>query len=269
MNKFFFSFCCAFFILLYSSLFIVNDGHKAVILQFGKILKDNNQNIIFYFPGLHIKIPYLESIKIFDFRMQNTDNLGKWFITKDQKNIYVDACMKWKIINLNQFYAFSFNKDKKNITKLLKDYLNNFLYNTISHLNLNDIKLDSLSLFSIKQPFLLPLKINELKQCINKNINQKFIFKNNDINILGIQIIDIRINNIIFNESYFNSILLSMNNRLNHMIDYYRLSGVEEAEKIKSLTHIQATRILTMAKNKLIFFKKIVNFKFNQIFFSS
>ena len=52
--------------LLYTSLFIVNEGQRGIILRFGKVLRNVEGRPLVYAPGLHMKVPLIESVKILD-----------------------------------------------------------------------------------------------------------------------------------------------------------------------------------------------------------
>ncbi len=48
-----------------SSILVVNEGERAIVSRFGKILKDDGVTRI-YSPGLHLKIPMIDKIKMDD-----------------------------------------------------------------------------------------------------------------------------------------------------------------------------------------------------------
>ena len=62
--------------VLLSSILIVNEGEKAIVSRFGKILKDEGVTRI-YEPGLHIKLPMIDKIKFLDSRIQTMDGAAE------------------------------------------------------------------------------------------------------------------------------------------------------------------------------------------------
>lgn len=49
--------------VLYTSMFVVQEGQRGIVMRFGKVLRDNENKPLVYAPGLHFKIPFLESVK--------------------------------------------------------------------------------------------------------------------------------------------------------------------------------------------------------------
>ena len=47
-----------------STKFIVNQGTETALLRLGELVKDNNGNVTKYEPGIYVKIPFLDTVKI-------------------------------------------------------------------------------------------------------------------------------------------------------------------------------------------------------------
>ena len=82
-----------------NTLFVVKQTERAVMLQFGSVV---NPDIG---PGLHVKIPWVNTVRKFDARIQTEDSTPARFITLEQKMLEVDSFAKWRIINVGQFYV--------------------------------------------------------------------------------------------------------------------------------------------------------------------
>lgn len=50
--------------LLYSSIVVVSEGTRGIMLRFGKVHRDSDDKVVVYNPGLHFKIPFIDNIKI-------------------------------------------------------------------------------------------------------------------------------------------------------------------------------------------------------------
>ena len=61
-------------VVLYASLFVVQEGQRGIVLRFGKVLRDDENKPQVYSPGLHFKIPFIETVKSLDARIQTMDN---------------------------------------------------------------------------------------------------------------------------------------------------------------------------------------------------
>ena len=86
-------------LLASNSLFVVKETERAVMLQFGELVNNDIQ------PGLHVKIPWVNTVRRFDARIQTEDSLPERFLTLEQKALEVDSYAKWRIIDVGQFYV--------------------------------------------------------------------------------------------------------------------------------------------------------------------
>ena len=82
-----------------NSLFVVKETDRAVRLQFGEVV---NSDIA---PGLHVKIPWVNTVRKFDARIQTEDAPSEPFLTLEQKALEVDSYAKWRILDVGQFYV--------------------------------------------------------------------------------------------------------------------------------------------------------------------
>ena len=61
--------------LAFGSLFVVKEGHKAIVIQFGKVQRDSDTGETKVFePGLHLKLPLFDRVKHLDARIQTLDD---------------------------------------------------------------------------------------------------------------------------------------------------------------------------------------------------
>jgi|APHig6443718053_1056840.scaffolds.fasta_scaffold02221_6 modulator of FtsH protease HflC len=85
--------------VLWSSFFIVSQTERAVLLRFGKIVESDLK------PGLHMKIPYVNSVRKFDGRLMTLDSSTSRFLTLEKKALMVDAYAKWRVDDAERFYT--------------------------------------------------------------------------------------------------------------------------------------------------------------------
>ncbi|HZL58354.1 MAG TPA: protease modulator HflC [Stellaceae bacterium] len=84
-------------ILVYSSVFTVEQTEQALVLQFGKPVRPAGG------PGLHFKLPY-QDVVIYDRRILDFEPPADEVIASDQKRLVVDAYARFKISDALQFY---------------------------------------------------------------------------------------------------------------------------------------------------------------------
>ena len=85
-------------IIVSNTLFVVRETERAVMLQFGELVNSDIES------GLHVKIPWVNTVRKFDARIQTEDATPQRFLTLEQKALDVDSYAKWRIIDTGQFY---------------------------------------------------------------------------------------------------------------------------------------------------------------------
>ena len=85
-------------VVLFQSLFIVQEINQAIVLQFGDPKK------IISKAGLNFKLPFIQNVVFLDKRILNLDNAPEEVIAADQKRLIVDAIARFKIVDPLKFY---------------------------------------------------------------------------------------------------------------------------------------------------------------------
>ncbi|WP_313286377.1 protease modulator HflC [Stutzerimonas kunmingensis] len=86
-------------IVLWNSFYIVSQTERAVLLRFGRIVEPDVK------PGLHMKIPYVNSVRKFDARLLTLDTTTSRFLTLEKKALMVDSYAKWRVDDAERFYT--------------------------------------------------------------------------------------------------------------------------------------------------------------------
>jgi membrane protease subunit HflC len=84
-------------ILLLSSVFIVDERNKALVLQFGRVVAIQEE------PGLAFKLPFIQNVVMYDDRILSRDVDPIEVTPKDDRRLVVDAFARYRISDLNQF----------------------------------------------------------------------------------------------------------------------------------------------------------------------
>ncbi len=84
-------------IILLSSIFIVDERQKALVLQFGQI-KSVKEN-----PGLAFKIPFIQDVVRYDDRILALDTIPTEVTPSDDRRLVVDAFARYRISDVVQF----------------------------------------------------------------------------------------------------------------------------------------------------------------------
>ncbi|HEY0180949.1 MAG TPA: protease modulator HflC [Dokdonella sp.] len=82
-----------------SSMFVVNEGQTAILLQFGRIARTG------YAPGLHFKLPLIQQVRHFEKRVLTLDSAPERYLTSEKKDVNIDFYVKWRIADPSKFYV--------------------------------------------------------------------------------------------------------------------------------------------------------------------
>ena len=93
--------------LVFSSLFIVQETDYAIRFQLGKIVKSDYQ------PGLHWKLPFVNNVRKFENRLLTLDTDPEPMITSEQKFVDVNSFVKWRIVNVADYYTATNGGDER------------------------------------------------------------------------------------------------------------------------------------------------------------
>jgi len=80
-----------------SSVFIVDEREKALVLQFGQVKAVKEE------PGLGFKIPLIQNVVRYDDRILGMQSQPLEVISADDRRLVVDAFARWRIVNLIEF----------------------------------------------------------------------------------------------------------------------------------------------------------------------
>lgn len=89
---------------IYSSIFVVYEGTRAIKITFGKVDSDASGTAVIYEPGLHFKIPVFDRIQPLDARIQTLDERSDRFVTIEKEDLIVDSYVKWRIVDFGRYY---------------------------------------------------------------------------------------------------------------------------------------------------------------------
>ena len=65
------------FIVLSNAVFVISETQRGVLLKFGEVVNSDLE------PGLHFKIPFVDSVRKFDGRILTVDSTPERFFTQE------------------------------------------------------------------------------------------------------------------------------------------------------------------------------------------
>jgi membrane protease subunit HflC len=213
--------------LTFSSLFIVEEGQKAFVLQFSKVKRDADGNSVVYEPGLHFKYPLIERIKRLDSRIQTLDDSADRFVTAEKKDLIVDSFIKWRISDFGTYYIRTNGGNKQVAEQLLKQKVNNALRNEFG-----------------------TRTIKEIVSGERSELMQEAVEAAKSSSDLGIEVLDVRVKQINLPLEVSNFIFERMRTERLKVAKAHRSEGQEQAEIIRADVDARITVMLAEAERE-------------------
>jgi len=189
-----------------STLFVVSEFERGVKLRFGKLIESDIQ------PGLHIKLPFVDNVRIFDARILSVDAQPASFFTKEKKRLIVDSYAKWRIANVEAYYKATGGIESVARNRLA-NRVNNGLREQFGNRTLQEVVSGERDL---------------LMENITNNLNESVLEE------LGIEVIDVRVKRIDLPQEVSGPVYRRMTAEREKEARELRSTGKERAEKIRA-----------------------------------
>ena len=86
-------------VVLSNSLYVVRETQRGVLLKFGEVVDPDLQ------PGIHAKVPFVNSVRKFDGRILTVDSSPERFFTQEKKALIVDSYAKFRVTDTAKYYT--------------------------------------------------------------------------------------------------------------------------------------------------------------------
>ena len=215
-------------VLASGSLFVVKEGTRAIVIQFGKVQKDSGTEITKVFaPGLYFKVPFIDTVRHLDARVQTLDDAPDRFVTSEKKDLIVDSYVKWRINDFERYYL-STGGNRLQAEALLKQKVNNGLRSEFGTRTIPQIV------------------SGERSELMNEAMEQA----SESSDELGIEIVDVRVKQINLPLEVSNSIFQRMRAERAAVAREHRSEGQEQADIIRAEIDARVTIMLADAERK-------------------
>ena len=232
-------------IIINSAAYTVNETEQVVITQFGNPIGDPITN-----PGLHFKVPFIQTLHFFDKRFLEWDGVANQVPTKDKRYIWVDTYARWRIIDALQF--FKRLKDEDGAQTRLDDIIDGETRSSVARHDLvevvrstnratEDIQFDSEEEAAILE------EIEKGREGIIQEILERASGRVED---LGIELIDVRFKRINYVEEVQRDVFARMIAERNRIAERFRSEGEGEAARIRGERERDLKRIQSEAYRK-------------------
>ena len=215
-------------IIISNSFFIVNEKEQAIITQFGRPIGDAKVN-----PGLHWKLPLVQTVIKFDKRILEWDGAANEIPTKDNKYIFVDTFARWKISNPLQFYKSARNEALAQ--SRLDDIIDGAVRDEISNRFMSEIVRSTDREMGVYESDLDNSNNDVIKSGARKSIIESILSsvesKLAELNI-GISVADFQIKRMSYNRQVQDKLFNRMISEQNMIAEKYRAQGEGRKQEI-------------------------------------
>ena len=206
-------------VLLSMSIFVVDQRQSAIVFQLGEAIRIKSD------PGMGFKIPLLQNVRYFDSRILTLDaGEPERFITAEKKNVLVDSFVKWRIVDVKQYYV-SVGGDEARARNRLLQTVNSSMREEFGKRTINEV-------------------VSGERDKIMEVLRTK---ANNDARKIGVEVLDVRLKRVYFPLEISESVYRRMDAERKRVANELRASGAAEGEKIKADADRQREIILAEA----------------------
>ena len=205
-------------IIGYFTLFTVIEIKNAIVLQFG------DPKRVITSPGLNFKIPFIQNVIFIDNRILDIDAPAAEVIAADQKRLIVDAFVKFKIVDVLEFYKAFGNE---NVARSrISAVVNSRIRGVLGEEPLSAVLSDDRSK--------LMKQITSLVEA--------------EVSNYGVEIVDVRIKRADLPEANSLAIFRRMQTEREREAKEFRAQGAEIAQRIRSTADKEVTIIKSQAE---------------------
>lgn len=206
-------------ILLSMSMFVVDQRQNAIVFQLGEVVSVKTA------PGLYFKVPLMQNVRFFDSRILTLDTgEPERFITAEKKNVMVDSFVKWRIVDVKQYYISVGGDEMRAVTRL-KQTVNSSMREEFGKRTIHEV-------------------VSGEREQIMNVLREK---TDADARKIGVQVLDVRLKRVDFPVEISESVYRRMDAERKRVANELRASGAADGEKIKANADKQRQVILAEA----------------------
>ncbi len=204
-----------------SAVYYVDEREKAIVFQFGEIVRSNDE------PGFHFKTPLINNVKYFDSRVQTMDSDPELYLTQAKKNLVVDSFVKWRITDAANYYT-RLGGLASNARNRLAQRVNDALRREFGNRSVQQV---------------ISGDRVEIMDVVRKTTDE-------EIASLGIEVLDVRLKRVDLDPDISERVYQRMEAERSRVAKDLRARGAEAAERITANADRQRAIILAEAKQK-------------------
>ena len=189
-----------------AAIYVVDERQQAILFQLGEVVSVKTE------PGLYFKIPIAQNVRYFEKRILTMDaEEPERFITSEKKNVLVDLFVKWRIIDVRQYFV-SVQGDESLAQTRIAQTVNAGLRNEFGNRTVHDV-------------------ISGERDQIMEIMRQR---ADADARSIGVEVVDVRLKRVDLPQEVSQSVYRRMEAERTRVANELRSTGAAESEKIRA-----------------------------------
>ena len=193
-------------LVLSMSLYTVDQRKAAIKFQLGEVVSMHTD------PGLYFMVPILQNVRLYDTRIQTYDSKdAERFLTSENKNVLVDSFVKWRVIDVRQYYV-SVRGDSVAAEARISQTVNDALRAEFAKRTVHDV-------------------VSGEREKIMETVADKV---DKDVKNIGVEVVDVRLKRVDLVPEISSDVFRRMESERKRVANELRSTGSAEGEKIKA-----------------------------------
>ena len=193
-------------LVLSMSVYTVDQRKAAIKFQLGEVVSMQTD------PGLYFMVPVLQNVRLYDTRIQTLDTKdAERFLTSENKNVLVDSFVKWRVIDVRQYYV-SVRGDSLAAEARIMQTVNDALRAEFAKRTVHDV-------------------VSGERDKIMETVADKV---DKDVKGIGVEVVDVRLKRVDLVPEISSDVYRRMESERKRVANELRSTGSAEGEKIKA-----------------------------------
>ena len=193
-------------LVLGMSVYTIDQRKAAIKFQLGEVVS------VITDPGLYFMVPVLQNVRMYDTHIQTLDSRdAERFLTSENKNVLVDSFVKWKVIDVRQFYV-SVRGDPVAAEARISQTVNDALRAEFAKRTVHEV-------------------VSGQRDSIMSTVADKV---DKDVKGIGVEVVDVRLKRVDLVPEISSDVYRRMESERKRVANELRATGQAEGEKIKA-----------------------------------
>ncbi len=193
-------------LVLSMSVYTIDQRRAAIKFQLGEVVAVQTD------PGLYFMVPVFQNVRLFDTRIQTLDARdAERFLTSENKNVLVDSFVKWRIIDVRQYFV-SVRGDPVAAEARISQTVNDALRAEFARRTVHDV---------------VSGERDRIMVTVADKVDQ-------DVKGIGVEVVDVRLKRVDLVPEISSDVYRRMESERKRVASELRATGQAEGEKIKA-----------------------------------